>query len=113
MASTVSKARVWDALHTLGIEQTADNCEQLEVLVESLLIYGEREKARGGLWKAAGAVDSAHHLKSKGGRVKHAVDHAMPDAGLDDAHDAVNYAVFYVRNVRAGRLVDDQQEDLP
>jgi len=88
------------------LDPTDDNAAQLQVLTESMYIYQEREAARGGLWKTAGAIDSAHHLRSKGVRVKHAIDHAMPEAGLDDAHDAVNYAAFYIRNVRAGRIVE-------
>lgn len=106
MASTARKALVEEALNVLGLDNNEDNCAQMQVLVESMFIYQEREAARGGLWKAAGAVDSAHHLKSKGARVKHAVDHTMPDAGIDDALDAVNYSAFYVRNVRAGRIVE-------
>lgn len=107
MASTATEEKVNDALDILGLEVTEENCAQMQVLVEAMFIYQEREAVRGGLWKEAGAQDSAGHLRSKGMRVKHAIDHAMPEAGLDDAHDAVNYAAFYVRNVRAGRLVGD------
>lgn len=106
-AASLTTRDLSEALYWLDIEATEDNLDHLRVMAESMNIYQEREAARGGLWKAAGASDSAHHLKSKGARVKHAVDHAMPEAGLDDAHDAVNYAVFYVRNVRAGRIVED------
>jgi hypothetical protein len=95
------------ALSSFGLEDTEDNREQLRVMVEAMTIYEEREAVRGGLWKGAGAVDSAHHLQSKGLRVKYAIDHTAPGAGVDDALDAVNYAVFYVRNVRDGRLVSN------
>lgn len=87
----------------------ADMKEQLGVFLEAMDIYAEREGARGGLWKEAGAIDSAHHLKSKGKRVFVAATHddkAGQDAGEDEAVDAINYAAFFIRNYRAGRIED-------
>jgi hypothetical protein len=107
MASTVSESALSAALVSFGLEDTDDNREQLSVLVEAMAIYEEREAARGGLWKAAGANDSAHHLDSKGRRVVFAANHAKHEAALDDALDAVNYAAFYARNVRAGRIASN------
>lgn len=107
MASSATSEKVNDVLDILGLAVNEENCAQMQVLVESMFIYQEREAVRGGLWKMAGAMDSAGHLRSKGMRVKYAVDHDMPEAGVDDAHDAVNYAAFYIRNVRAGRILGD------
>lgn len=95
------------ACEALGIPISADNIEQMHVLGEAMEIYVEREEARGGLWKEAGAIDSAHHLKSKGMRVFVAATHdddAGRRAGIDEAVDAINYAAFFVRNYRAGRI---------
>lgn len=107
MARTASKEKVEQALYDLGLVVNDDNAAQMQVMVEAMFIYQEREAVRGGLWKEAGAMDSAGHLRSKAMRVKHAIDHAMPEAAIDDAHDAVNYSAFYIRNVRANRLVGD------
>lgn len=104
MASTVSSEDANAVLSILGLEASDDNRDQLRVLAESMHLYQEREKVRGGLWKVSGAGDSAHNLKHKGLRVAFASDQAMMEAALDDAHDAINYAAFFVRNVRAGRL---------
>lgn len=104
MASTVSKEDADAVLHILGLEPSDDNRDQLRIMAESLTVYEEREKVRGGLWKISGAGDSAHNLKHKGLRVAFASDQAMMEAAVDDAHDAINYAAFFIRNVRAGRL---------
>lgn len=104
MASTVSKDKVWSALEALGLDLTEDNCAQLQTLSEAMFIYQERERARGGLWKQAGAFDSAHHLQSKARRVTFAIEHGKLEAVIDDGLDAVNYAAFAVRNVRAERI---------
>lgn len=111
MASTLSDNLKCDdealgfILRELCLKDTRENRAQLAVLAEAMGIYQERESVRGGLWKAAGAKDSAHHLASKSRRITYALDHATPTAVIDDGLDAVNYAAFAVRNVRAGRLV--------
>ena len=71
--------------------------DQFKVYMEALDIYVEREATHGGLWKESGAADTAFHLKSKALRISNNLDN------LDDALDAINYAAFTVRNVRAGR----------
>lgn len=107
MASTPTDRDLSEACFWLGVDSTEDNMEQMRVLAQAMVIYEEREAARGGLWKEAGAIDSAHHLKSKGMRVFVAATHpeeAGREAGIDEAVDAVNYAAFFVRNYRAGRV---------
>lgn len=103
---TVTKSTAEALLNsTPGLEVNDENVAQLQVLLEAMHIYQEREAVRGGLWKMAGAKDSAHHLASKSRRVTYALDHATPDAVIDDGLDAINYAAFAVRNVRARRIV--------
>lgn len=104
MARTATTAKAEEALELLGLKSSENNVAQMQVLVEAMFIYEEREEARGGLWKEAGAKDSAHHLGSKARRITFAVEHNKPDAVVDDGLDAVNYAAFAVRNVRAGRI---------
>lgn len=89
------------ALQTLGWERkdiTEDMRDHLRVLMDAFDIYVEREATHAALWKEYGAGDTAFHLKSKALRVLNNVENE------DDALDAINYAAFTVRNVRAGRL---------
>lgn len=94
-------------LRELGLDDTEDNREQLLVMAEALGLYQEREAVRHGLWKKSGAKDCAHNLKHKGLRVAFASEQDAIEAAVDDALDAVNYAAFYVRNVRAGRIEEE------
>jgi hypothetical protein len=91
---------------TPGLDVNDENIAQLQVFIEAMHIYQEREASRGGLWKDAGAKDSAHHLGSKARRITFAVEHNKPEAVIDDGLDAINYAAFAVRNVRAGRITE-------
>jgi hypothetical protein len=104
MASTLSSEDAAAVLDILGLDNTEDNRDQLRVMAEAMHLYQEREAVRHGLWKLSGAKDCAHNLKHKGLRVAFASDQEALEAAVDDAHDAVNYAAFFVRNVRAGRI---------
>jgi hypothetical protein len=109
MANTATNLKCDDdtlgfILRELCLEDTEDNREQLGVMAEALGLYEEREKVRGALWKETGAEDCAHNLRHKSMRVAHASDEETMQAAIDDALDAVNYAGFFVRNVRAGRI---------
>lgn len=88
------------------------------VMFEALGIFVERDKVRGDLWRQAGKEDSAHHLKSKamrltsglGKRAEYEEDGILgydqetlariDETLIDEALDAINYAVFLVRNLR-------------
>lgn len=96
------------ALQAMGLETSADNIAHLCVLGEALEICISREEQRGSLWKASGYKDNAHHLKSKASRVSQAceMDVAETNEARDEAIDSINYAVFFVRNSRAGRKED-------
>jgi hypothetical protein len=76
---------------------------QGEVLIEALEIFLERNAKRADLWKQFGWQDSALHLRSKALRIALALEKDLdidPEDVLDDAIDIINYAVFFVRNVR-------------
>lgn len=94
-----------EVLRQFGLFPSGDNREQMRVMIEAMHIYEEREAQRGGLWKESGYVDNAHHLRSKGQRVSKAcsMDVAEEPEAQDEAIDAINYAVFFVRNTEAGR----------
>lgn len=77
--------------------------EQLAVLFEAWLIFRERNSKRADLWKQFGWQDSVLHLRSKAARVALVLDTDLdiePEDVLDDAVDTINYAVFFLRNVR-------------
>lgn len=109
-SSAINGSVLSQTLADAGLEDNEDNREQLRVMLEAMCIYEEREASRGGLWKEMGAKDSAHHLKSKAMRIDYTARNALllrgEDRAIDEALDAVNYAVFYARNVRADRFGD-------
>ncbi len=89
---------------------SADVKQQAVVMFQALDIFVEREQVRGGLWKKMGTHDSAYQLKSKTMRLMAMLSSGLEkkpeltDEAVDDALDAVNYAVFFIRNLRAGRF---------
>lgn len=89
-------------LTNLGYEDpTISMAEQMLTMMSALEIFQERDKRYKGLWRGDGAMDSAMHVHSKAARVRQAgLD--GPPAALDDAHDIINYAAFYIRNAQEG-----------
>lgn len=82
-----------------------DYQEHTDVLNEALKLYEQREQKYHGLWKEVGASDNSTLAKHKIERVKMATNGGVtPEDYIDDALDVINYAVFWIRNVRAGRL---------
>lgn len=81
-------------------DPSEDEVGYMATVAQAFDIYRERERDYGGMWKDSGSEDNATQIRSKaqrmlGGmtaRVKH-----------DSALDCINYAVFYFRNVKAGR----------
>ena len=94
-----------DVLEFLGLALSDTNREQLAVMLEALELFDERNVKYGDLWQEGGWQDSAAHLRSKAARVHSATKGTLlqPYNFIDDALDAMNYAAFYVRNVRADR----------
>ena len=80
------------------------DADQLLVLQEAFEKFQERNGKYKDLWKKGGWPDSAHHIRSKSERIVNAVTTGatLEEAELyiEDAIDLVNYAVFFVRNVR-------------
>lgn len=91
-----------DVLEFLGLALSDTNRKQLAVMLEALEIFDERNVKYGDAWKEGGWEDSALHLRSKAVRVYSSTKGTLlkPFDYLDDALDAINYAAFYVRNVR-------------
>jgi len=81
-----------------------DRDRHLRVLEEAHDIYVERSKERGQLWKEFEPEDAKLHIKSKSARVIHRDGFAE-----DDALDLINYAVFYIRHMRAVGLPKEEK----
>lgn len=86
---------------------------QLEILVEALNKFQERNAKYQDLWKEGGWGDSAHHVRHKAARVAMCLRGSKNEDGHyssgdpvhlvdleEDAIDLINYSVFFVRNVR-------------
>lgn len=100
----------------MPFEVTEEDFIQFSVMAAALAKFHERDAKHRGLWRYFGAIDSAHQLRAKATRnynVAIELVRRSPDANrlsedeqedrLDDALDAINYAVFFVRNVQEGR----------
>jgi len=81
-----------------------DREKQYGVLEEAYDIYVARSKERGQLWKEFDPEDAKLHIKSKSARVIHRDGFAE-----DDALDLINYAVFYIRHMRAVGLPKEEK----
>jgi hypothetical protein len=99
----------------LGIQCTGTNLSQMREYLECMRVFIERNAVHNDAWKEYGAEDSAGHCRSKALRVKHHADKMagwdgipaeLKAEALDDGRDLVNYGVFFVRNVLAGRYGD-------
>jgi len=82
--------------------------DQVKFMLQAMAKFDERNARYNDLWQQGGVQDSAHHAKSKALRLMWATDPDtqgnMTDADLvDDAIDLINYAVFFLRNLEAGR----------
>jgi len=86
-------------LHTTEVQQ-------LELLLAAFEKFVDRNHHYRDLWMQGGAADSAHHIKSKTARIVWSLDRLREGHPLDadDALDLINYAAFFVRNARAGRI---------
>lgn len=86
---------------------TDSELEQLNVLLEAFGLFQERNARYNDLWKEGGTPDSLHHMKSKHARTQASGATDTPEQQLerlDDPLDLINYTVFYILNLRAGRL---------
>jgi hypothetical protein len=104
-----------------GLDQTPENLEQLQVFINAMQIYNNRTVKYGDAWKQYGALSQLVRSANKVDRLM-AVwwfgqsGVALGKEALDDAYDALNHLVFFIRASTEGNLVgkmperpDDQQ----
>lgn len=82
-------------------ELSGSDIDHMVVLFEAFEVMRERNSKYADLWMEYGARDSYEHMKSKFLRSNLAFTYPED---LDDAIDLINYTVFFIRNIRAGRV---------
>lgn len=95
----------------LGLDvDNLDHREHVIAFMDATLVMVERENKYQGLWKQSGADDNAQNLYSKAQRVRRGLLDAQTldqaAAFEDDLKDIINYAIFTLINIRAGRLAE-------
>lgn len=106
-----------EVLDTFGIEATDDVKEQLVIFLTALRIYDERGKIYGDTWTTYGALNNLLRAATKVDRSMEIWWHDGSNNGnplmhkdnLDDAIDAINYLVFFIRCVRAGNITGSKR----
>lgn len=81
-------------------DPSEDEVGYMATVVQAFEIYREREREYGAMWKDSGSADNAMQLRSKAQRMLQGLTGRVHH---DSALDAINYAVFYFRNKKAGR----------
>lgn len=110
---TLDELREW--CDDLDFPITDDNAEHLGVLLEAMDLYVERSEAYGQVWKQYGALNNLVRLATKVDRLMKVWWHnvtsskaghpsAIHKSNLDDALDAINYDIFFVRAARLGNF---------
>lgn len=108
---------VEDLLAAFNVDISDDNIEQLLVLMSALRIYDERAKIYGDTWTTYGGLNNLLRAATKVDRSMEIWWHDQSDNAnplmhkdnLDDAIDAVNYLVFFIRCVRAGNITGSKR----
>jgi hypothetical protein len=96
----ISTATLDGILYAIDVELTETNRQQVMAMIMALTVFEERNALRGDLWAQFDLEDAAHHLRSKSARMQHLGRGGLnPPEALDDAIDAINFAVFCVRHI--------------
>lgn len=98
---TVSPSKASEVLEVLGVEDNETNNEQMCVMLEAFAVFLERQEDYEDLWAESGSANNLLQAQSKVARM--GVAKARLETKTDSGLDLINYAAFYVRNVRQGR----------
>lgn len=99
-------------LEACGIEENEETTEQLAVFLAALKLFEDRNKTYRNIWETYGALSNLLRSATKIDRAMEIWWHDQSDNGnpllhkdnLDDAFDALNYLVFFIRCVRSGNI---------
>lgn len=101
----------------LGLDpDNIDHRSHVIAYMDSVVVMVEREAKYKGLWKQSGADDNTQNLYSKAQRVKRGIadSYTFDQAAAyeDDLKDIINYAIFTLVNIRAGRIGEEHPDNL-
>lgn len=98
-----------------GIEQNDENIEQLAVFLTALKLFDERNRTYRNIWETYGALSNLLRAATKVDREMEIWWHSSSldclghKEALDDAFDALNYIVFFIRCVRNGNITGSKR----
>ena len=106
------KAAYQRFLESIGIEASDDNCEQLLVFTQALTIYNQRTGQYRQAWRKYGALNNLIRAATKLERLVQLFWHGsegppLEQLSTDDAHDALNYLAFFLRQAQQGQWRSD------
>jgi hypothetical protein len=105
--SEMGQQRLQEALTYLGFEGTDDELEHFTFLVMCMELYRKKDRKYGSAWKRLGMLNNVARLFTKVERVVAIFwdDREGPpyeERDVDDLYDAINYAVFCLRQFVKG-----------
>jgi hypothetical protein len=111
----IDRQRIEKFLYMLGYTEPntpvdESQVEQLAVLLEAFAVFVERNKRYRDVWKKSGWKGSLFDIRKKVTRMWSVFWHGHPDEKAkecDDAIDSINFAAFFVRNVRDNNELGD------
>ena len=86
-----------------GLDLTEENFEHFQVMMDVLKLYDERTIVYGQVWKNYGALNNLVRAATKIDRLMATWWHETMDIppmhkdSLDDAYDAINFLLFFMR----------------
>lgn len=96
------------ALAMIGVPLSDTNVEHFQVLWAAMNLFDNRNSRYRDNWRRYGWRDSLHHCRSKLSRMFSLFGSDDPNKDLDDALDLINYAAFFIRNVKDGNEHGEQ-----
>ena len=104
-----------ELLEACGIEYNEEVVEQIAVFLTALKLYEERNRTYRNIWETYGALNNLLRAATKVDRSMEIWWHSrdpnplLHKDNLDDAIDAINYLVFFIRCVRSGNITGSKR----
>lgn len=102
-------------LEQSGIRCNPDTVKQLMLMLHALKLYDERSQSYGAVWRNHGAKANLQRAAAKLDRLMEVFWHGRkaPAKGqTDDAYDAINYLLFFLRLEEEGNMTGEPREVL-
>lgn len=106
---------VEELLAACGIEENEENIDQLAVFLTALKLFDDRNRTYRNIWETYGALSNLLRAATKVDREMEIWWHQglenplLHKEALDDAFDAINYLVFFIRCVRSGNITGSKR----